>query len=191
MPKKRLVLAYLSRSCDTVAVLPAAMHHPSFREEVPPRWYQPVGVPLGQPSFKLDNDRIRCLRQTTLSGHAVYDGAQRKPTHSSRPFNYTFALTHHCCGDPSATSALCNFRADDALGSVLITPITAAHFVKLNNARSNWSWLVHEDGVFLLPCQVYTYRTSLGTCFVLTINNSWDMSRKYLVQLTETLLVYG
>lgn len=43
----------------------------------------------------------------------------------SQPLNYTFTLTHHCCGDPSATSALCNFRADDALGSVLIAPITA------------------------------------------------------------------
>jgi hypothetical protein len=47
---KRLKYAYLSRSCDTVAVLPAAMHHPSFREEVPPRWCQALGVLLGQPS---------------------------------------------------------------------------------------------------------------------------------------------
>lgn len=48
---KRLEYAYLSRSCDTVEALPAAMHHPSFREEVPPHWYQALGVLLGQPSF--------------------------------------------------------------------------------------------------------------------------------------------
>jgi hypothetical protein len=48
---KRLEHAYLSRSCDTVEVLPAAMHHPSFRGEVPPRWYQALGVLLGQPSL--------------------------------------------------------------------------------------------------------------------------------------------
>jgi hypothetical protein len=49
----RLEYAYLSRSCGTVAVLPAAMHHPSFREEVPPRWCQALGVLLGQPSSGL------------------------------------------------------------------------------------------------------------------------------------------
>ena len=60
---------------------------------------------------------------------------------------YLWTFIHHRCGDPPVTSALCNFRADDALGSVLVAPITAVHFVKLNNAISNWSCLVGEDGV--------------------------------------------
>lgn len=61
VPMERLEYAYLSRSCGTVAVLPVAMHHPSFREEVPPRWYQALGVLLGQPSFGLGNDQIGWL----------------------------------------------------------------------------------------------------------------------------------
>jgi hypothetical protein len=39
-----------------MAVPPVAKHLPSFREVVPPRWFQAVGVLLGQPSFGLDID---------------------------------------------------------------------------------------------------------------------------------------
>jgi len=56
--EKRLVFPYLSQSCGTVVVLPVAKRLLSFQEEVPPHWYQAVGVPLGQPSSVLDNDRI-------------------------------------------------------------------------------------------------------------------------------------
>lgn len=133
----RKQLTYLSQSCGTVAVLPAVMHHPSFREEVPPRWYQALGVLLGQPSFglglKLGNDTVK---QLCLEYAAVYERARQKPPRCSLPFSYTFAVIHHCCGDPPVTSALCNFRTDDTLGSVLVAPITAVRFVKLNNVMS-------------------------------------------------------
>jgi hypothetical protein len=56
--EKRLVFPYLSRSCGTVVVLPVATHLLSYQEEVPPRWYQAVGVLLGQPSSRLGNDSI-------------------------------------------------------------------------------------------------------------------------------------
>lgn len=131
--------AYLSRSCDRVAVLPVVMHHPSFREEVPPRWYQALGVLLGQPSFELDNEseKVSEDQATLLAGNAaVYNGSRRPPP--AIQF-IPLAFIHHCCGDPPATSALCNFRADDALGSVLVAPITTVHFVKLNNVISNRS----------------------------------------------------
>jgi hypothetical protein len=49
-----------------VAVLPVAMHHPSFREEVPPRWYQALGVLLGQPSLGLGNDLMKYLRDESV-----------------------------------------------------------------------------------------------------------------------------
>jgi hypothetical protein len=55
---RRREIAYRSRSCGTVAVPPAAKHLPSFREEAPLRWYQAVGVLLGQPSFGLGIDSI-------------------------------------------------------------------------------------------------------------------------------------
>jgi len=93
----RKYLTYLSRSCGTEAVLPAGMHHPSFREEVPPRWYQALGVLLGQPSFglglKLGNDPVKRVgfKQLCLENAAVYEEARWKPTHSL-PFSYTFAL---------------------------------------------------------------------------------------------------
>ena len=66
VPTEQLEDAYRSRSCDTVVVLPVAMHHPSFREEVPPRWYQALGVLLGQPSFELDNDLVKRLKVKQL-----------------------------------------------------------------------------------------------------------------------------
>lgn len=68
-------------------------------------------------------------------------------------------IIHHYCGDAPATSALCNFRADDALGSVLIAPITAVHFVTLNNVISDWSCLVDENGIFFPVYHVYIYWT--------------------------------
>lgn len=55
---RRLEIAYRSRSCGTVAVPPAEKRLPSFREEAPLRWYQAVGVLLGQPYFGLDIDQI-------------------------------------------------------------------------------------------------------------------------------------
>lgn len=45
----------------------------------------------------------------------------------------TFNLAITVAGIPSIASALCNFRADDALGSVLLAPITVQRFVRLNN----------------------------------------------------------
>lgn len=158
---ERLEHAYLSRSCGTVAVLPVVMHHPSFREEVPPRWYQALGVLLGQPSFGLGSefDKMSKGRTTLSAGNAaVYDGS-RRPLPAIQL--YLCAFIHHCCGDPPATSALCNFRADDALGSVLIAPITAVHFVKLNNVISNRYCLLDENGVFISPfCDLYRWIVS-------------------------------
>ena len=72
------------------------MHHPSFREEVPPRWYQAPGVLLGQPSFGLGNDLIGGLNVKQLGLETplrMIELARRKPTHRSRQFSYTFA--HH------------------------------------------------------------------------------------------------
>ena len=66
VPMERLEDAYLSRNCGTVAVLPVAMHHPSFREEAPPRWYQALGVLLGQPSFGLGNDLMKYLGDNSV-----------------------------------------------------------------------------------------------------------------------------
>jgi len=99
---------------------------------------------LGDESDKVSEDQA-----TLPAGNAaVFDG-------SRRPFPailfIPLAFIHHCCGDPPATSALCNFRADDALGSVLVAPITAVRFVKLNNVISKRYCLVDENGVFILP----------------------------------------
>ena len=60
---KQREVSYRLRSCGKEAALPAAKHLPSFREEAPPRWYQAVGVLLGQPSPKPDNVPIR-FRET-------------------------------------------------------------------------------------------------------------------------------
>lgn len=95
VPMEQLEDAYLSRSCGTVAVLPVAMHHPSFREEVPPRWYQALGVLLGQPSFELGSDLIGRLNVKQLCLETppwMIELVRRKPTHRSRQFSYTFGL---------------------------------------------------------------------------------------------------
>lgn len=164
VPRQRLRYAYLSRSCGTVAVLPVVMHHPSCREEAPPRWCQALGVLLGQPSFGLGNefDKMSKGRTAQSAGNAaVYDGP-RRPFPANQL--YLCAFIHHCCGDPPATSALCNFRADDALGSVLVAPITAVRFVELNNVISNRYCLVDENGaLFPPPCDLHSWIVLVGS----------------------------
>jgi hypothetical protein len=51
-------VAYRLQSCGRVADPPAVRRLPSFREEAPPRWYQAVGVLLGQPSLGLGKASI-------------------------------------------------------------------------------------------------------------------------------------
>lgn len=58
--KIRQKRAYRLRSCGKAVALPVVKRHPSFREEVPPRWYQAGGVLLGQPFLGLNN-RSNCV----------------------------------------------------------------------------------------------------------------------------------